>query len=266
MTDSARLRACVAAIAAWALVLPAPGRADDWDTLVGQEAPERITKAAPSAPAAKPKQPRKVLVLTEAKRDLDNAARNKGMKFVPHPSAPHGAKAVAILGTKTGAYEATIASDFGVVTADGLKGFDAVVLANVYLEGKLYDVPRGARQEPKPLFQARRSALLEFVKAGKGLVGIHNAACEALGWPEYNRMIGGTHRGHAWYAHQTVPIRLDDPRHPLNAAFEGRGFSIQDDIYLLAGPYSRGACHVLVSVDAGKAPKSMTAERADGDT
>ena len=98
-------------------------------------------------------------------------------------------------------------------------------------------------------------------------MGIHNAACEALGWGEYNQMLGGTHCGHAWYADpdRDVPIKLDDAKHPANAAFGGKGFSTRDDIYLIAGPYSREKLHVLLSVDTATAPASMTAERADGD-
>ncbi len=265
MTHSLRFLAAAALAAAMAAGPPAPLRADDWDELVGQDTLKRIAAAAPSTAAPKGKQPRKVLVLTESKRDLDAAARSQGMKFVPHRSAPHCAKAVAIVGKQTGAYEATITSDLGAISADGLKPFDAIVLANVYLEGKLYRVPRDAKQPGRSPFEERQKALVEFVRGGKGLVGIHNATAEALGWVEFNRMIGGTHRGHAWHAHQTVPIRLDDPKSPLNAAFEGRGFSIRDDVYLLAGPYARDAVHVLLSVDAAKAPASMTAERADGD-
>ena len=255
-----------AAVAAAVVVGPAAtARADEWDEAAGPEALKKIAAAAPGGAAAKPKQARKVLVLTESKRDLDTAAKSAGMKFVPHPSAPHCAKAVAILGKRTGAFEATITSDPAALSADGLRPYDAVVLANVYLEGKLYKVPRDLRPADKATFEARQKALAEFVRGGRGLVGIHNAACEALAWPEYNRMIGGTHAGHAWYAHQTVPIKLDDPKHPLCAAFGGKGLSIQDDVYLIAGPYSREQVHVLLSVDAGKAPQSMTAERADGD-
>jgi len=247
-----------------AVVVPgATARADEWDDLVGVDGLAKIAAACPSKAPARPQAPRKVLVLTEAKSDLDRAAKSSGMKFVPHPSAPHCAKAVEALGKKTGAFEATITSDFRTVTSERLKGYDAVVLANVYLEGKLYSVPREEGDQEK--FRPAQDALLAFVKGGKGLVGIHNAACEALGWGAYNAMLGGTHRGHAWWAHQTVPIRIDDARSPLTAAFGGKGLEVRDDIYLMGEPYSRTQCHVLLSVEAAKAPESMTAERADGD-
>ncbi|MBM4037792.1 MAG: DUF1080 domain-containing protein, partial [Planctomycetes bacterium] len=128
-----------------------------------------------------------------------------------------------------------------------------------------YRRPRDLAPTEKPLYEARQKALLDFVNGGKGLVGIHNATCTALGWPEYNALIGGTHAGHAWWAHQPVPVKLDDPQHPLAAAFAGQGFTASDDIYAFTAPYTRETLHVLLSVDAAKAPESMTAERSDGD-
>jgi len=242
----------------------AAGEIEDLEKVIGPEALGKIKGALPP-PAAPPSVPRNVLVFTESARDLANAAKSKGMKFVPHVSAPHCAGAVVEIGKKTGAYAATVTSDPGVFTPEKLKAFDAIVLANVYLEGKLFKVPRDLKDADKPKYAARQKALVDFVKDGKGLVGIHNATATALGWPEYNRMIGGTHHGHGWYAHQEVPLKLDDPAHPVNAAFGGKGFSIPDDIYTFTTPYSRQNLHVLLSVDTARAPASITAERTDGD-
>lgn len=259
-----RLCGAVLAIGLGAAFAATPG--EELKPFVGEEALAKIEAAAPDKPAAKPAQPRKVLIFTEAARDLETAAKNQGMKFVPHPSAPHCALAIEALGRKTGAFEATIATDPRAFdNPDALKAYDAIVLANIYLERKLYRTLRDLNPNEKPLYEARQKALLDFVNGGKGIVGIHNATCTALGWPEYNEMIGATHAGHAWWSHQEVPVKLDDPQHPLNAAFGGQGFSISDDIYAFTAPYSREAVRVLLSVDAAKAPESMTAERPDGD-
>jgi len=255
---------CVAALAACtALAGTTPG--DDLRPFVGDEALAKIEAAAPAAAAVKPAQPRKVLVFTESAGDLANAKKRPGMKFVPHASAPHCALAVQTLGAKTGAFEATIATDPKVFTPEGLKGYDAIVFANVYLESKLFKTPRDLNPKDKPIYEARQKALMDFVNGGKGLVGIHNTTCPALGWPEFNALIGGTHAGHAWWAHQAVPIKLDDPQHPLNAAFGGKGGTVNDDVYMFAEPDLRGKVHVLLSVDTAKAPPSITAERPDGD-
>ncbi|HUT01990.1 MAG TPA: ThuA domain-containing protein, partial [Phycisphaerae bacterium] len=238
---------------------------DGLDAFVGEEAVAKIKQALPPRPSAKPAKARRVLVFTESPRDLANAEKNKGQKFVPHPSAPHAARAVAMLGERTGAFAATISTDPAVFRDEKLKDFDAVVLANVYLERKLFRVPTDLRGKEKATYEARQKALMAFVRGGKGLVGIHNATCEALGWPEYQKTIGATHYGQAWWAHQAVPLKLDDPKHPINAAFGGEPVTVRDDIYAFSAPYTREAVHVLLSVDVAKAPASMTAERPDGD-
>ena len=258
-------RVCVAVCILVVCVGAADLFAEELSRFVGDAALAKIRAAAPAAASAKPAAPRKVLVFTESARDLDVAQKQKGMKFVPHPSAPHCALAVAELGKKTGAFEATISADPAVFSPAGLGGFDALVLANVYLESKLFKTTSDLKEQQKPAFEARQKALVDFVKGGKGIVGVHNATCTALGWPELNALIGATHHGHAWYAHQSVPLKLDDPEHPLNAAFAGAGLTVHDDIYAFTAPYSRESLHVLLSVDVAKAPASLTAERPDGD-
>jgi len=255
--------------------VPAPTKTPELSDFVRQEAAEKIAAALPTVAAARPAKPRKVLVLTGSAEALHHAATTRNRKFVPHASAPHCAEAVVGLGRKTGAFEAVVVTDADGFTAENLKSYDAIVLANVYLNKKFYGVPVTGgreekmpmylREEEKPIFAARRKAFEEFVRSGKGLVGIHHAAASALDWPEYNVMIGGTHFGHAWWAHQTVPLKLDDSQSPLCAAFAGKGPEISDDIYYFTAPYSRERVHVLLSVDTAKAPKSLTDDRPDGD-
>lgn len=261
MTSSTRTTACVVAVALCAGLSASPALAVEpflAEFLPAAEG-KRIAAAAPAEASAKPARPRKVLVFTEGKRGL--VRRGTATTYVAHKSAPHCAEAVAVLGRKTGAYQAVVTDDARHFEPDRLKAFDAVAVANAYLERVLFSVDAAEHERLAP----RRKALMDFVAGGKGFVGIHTATIEALGWPEYNRMVGGIHRGHAWHAHQSVPIELDDPRHPLTAAFEGRGFAIQDDVYELAAPYSRDAVRVLMSVYTAKAPKSPTAYRSDGD-
>ncbi|MFP4056443.1 MAG: ThuA domain-containing protein [Candidatus Brocadiia bacterium] len=263
---SATLRRCrlmMCVCAAWAATSALAG--EELAKFVGQDALAKIRAALPAKASAQPAKPRRVLVFTESARDLETAQKRKGMKFVPHPSAPHCALAVVEMGKKTGAFEATVATDPKVFSADGLAPYDAIVLANVYLESKLFKTPRDLNPNQKPTFEARQKAFVAFLESSKGVVGIHNATCTALGWPQFNEILGGAHHGHAWYAHQEVPVKLDDPAHPLNAAFGGEGFTVHDDIYLFTDPYTRAKLHVLLSVDVAKAPESMTAERPDRD-
>lgn len=246
--------------ATWAASAP-----QDLLPLIGDEAMAKIFASAPQQPSAAPVKPRKVLIFTESSRDLETARKNAGQKFVPHASAPHAAFAVSALGEKTGAFASVITADPAVFAPERLADFDVIVLANVYLEKKLFQVPTDMKPDGKAAYEPRQKALLDFVSSGRGLVALHNAACTALGWPDYQKMVGATHHGHAWWSHQTVTIKVDDPQHPVSAAFRGQPLTISDDIYMFTAPYSRDSLRVLLSVDVEKSPPSMTAERADAD-
>ena len=252
------------AVATVLLYSTAPCVADEWDELLGQEALQKIAAALPAKAITKPGKPRKVLVFTESKKDFDRMASQKAQKPVPHKSSPYAAKSVALMGEKTGAFEAVISADPGVFKKD-LTQFDAIVLANVYLGGKLFEAQRDFTATAENRYAAEQKSLLDYVERGGGLIGIHVAAAEALGWREFNDMLGGIYAGQAWQAYNETPIKIDDVKSPITAAFGGKGFAVKDDVYMFHGPSPRAAAHVLLSVDTGKAPESMWADRPDGD-
>jgi hypothetical protein len=116
---------------------------------------EKMMAALPGRAPAKPKQPRRVLVL----------ARAAG--FV-HSSIPLAARTVEELGRKSGAWSTTITYDAADITDANLKQYDAIFLAST--TGEFLDDPND-----KVATAARRKALLDFVRNGKGLAGIHAA-------------------------------------------------------------------------------------------
>ncbi len=117
---------------------------------------EKMMAALPAKAPAKPKQPRKVLVLAKANGYV-------------HSCIPLAAKAVEALGIKTGAWSTTVTYDPAAITAQNLKQFDLVFLDNT--TGAFLD----DANDPSAS-DARKKALLEFVRSGKGLAGIHAAA------------------------------------------------------------------------------------------
>ena len=145
---------------------------DEWDELLGQEALQKLSAALPAKALAKPGKPRKVLVFTESKKDFDRMASQKAQKPVPHKSSPYAAKAVALMGEKTGAFEAVISADPGVFKKD-LTQYDAIVFANVYLGGKLFQAQRDFTANDENRHAAEQKALSDYVKSGGGLIGIH---------------------------------------------------------------------------------------------
>ena len=88
-------------------------------------------------------------------------------------------------------------------------------------------------------------------------------------WPEFNTMIGGFFKFH-WNDGQTITVKLDEPKHPLNAPFKGEGYVIVDETYTFGrAVYSRENLRVLTSIDYAKMSAEDKAKeqnpRPDGD-
>ncbi len=62
-------------------------------------------------------------------------------------------------------------------------------------------------------------------------------------------MMGGLFKGHPWTAGGTWMVKVDDPDHVLNKAFEEKRFRINDEIYLLKQLDLYQNCRVLLSID-----------------
>ena len=132
---------------------------------------EKMLAALPSAAPAKPAKPRKVLVLC------------KCAGFI-HSCIPLAAKTIESLGSKTGAWTTTVSYDASVITAENLRQYDLVFLNNT--TGFFLDDPDPA------VTSARKKALLDFVRSGKGLAGIHAAGDsyhDSTTGPEYVGML-----------------------------------------------------------------------------
>ena len=90
-----------------------------------------------------------------------------------------------------------------------------------------------SQKDPLPQFEnpEHREALMEFVKSGKGIIGIHGATDNFYNWPEAGEMMGGYFVGHPWNSGGTWAFKLDEPANPVNASFGGKGFKLSDEIY-----------------------------------
>ena len=247
---------------------------------------EKMSKAMPDKAPAKPAKARKVLIYSHC-------------NGFTHGGAIAAAKiALPMMGKKTGAYEAVVSDDLANLTPDKIKQFDAIVLSNT--TGELFTVkgPRKPRQPdpkrikdaaklkkaqekytkelaayeaklkalesgPKIDTEALRKSFMDWVKAGGGVIGIHAATDCSYKWKEYGEMMGGYFAGHPW--NMPVPIKNDDPKNPINAAFEGKGFTVADEIYQFnRGVYSREKQRVLLSLDMNTI-KKKGGSRKDND-
>lgn len=175
---------------------------------------EKVTKALPEQPPAKPKEKRKLLIFS----------KTAGFR---HGSIGVGTKAIAMMGDKTGAYTAVITEDESFFEPEKLKAFDAVFMLNT--TGDCLKVKGGDPKAAKEREEMLKKSLADFVASGKGLAGCHSATDTYHGWKDYNKMMGGTFAGHPW--HTKVPVKNLEPKNPINAAFDGKDFEITDEIY-----------------------------------
>jgi len=214
----------------------------------------KIEQAAPSVPPARPRRLRNLLVFG---------------KLNTHQPNPFAAKAIEILGRKTRAFKTVISDDPAMLLPAKITEFDAIFMNNLherepFLPADFKELSAEDQAKARKTQQVARNTLLAYVKHGGGVAGVHAATAAAKQWPEYGDMIGGYHAGQTG---GNVAIRNEQPKHPVNAAFEGADWRISDEIYIFTEPYSRKKVRVLLSLDfprlqaAGKDP----ARREDND-
>ena len=116
----------------------------------------RIEQAAPGHATAKPKRERRVLVVNQCEG------------FV-HSSIPYAALAFEIMGRKTGAFSVTAVNDLSILEKPEFDTFDAIIMNNTTIRQPLLDGADEAREA------RAEQRFLDFVRSGKGLVGVHAA-------------------------------------------------------------------------------------------
>lgn len=212
-----------------------PSAAESRPGSLSAEQRQKVEKAVPRKASVQPKTPRKILVVNLKIRD--------GKIINGHASIPHGNLAIELMGKRTGAYEAVFSNDIEMFRPEKLAQFDAICFNNT--GGVLFDDPE------------LRLSLLDFVAGGKGFIGFHAAVATFVQHPKYDQfpaygeMIGGYENGgHPWKAHETITLRVENPGHPVNKAFGGKGFEVSDEVFqLMDGIYSRSKLRVLLSID-----------------
>ena len=202
-----------------------------------------------------------------------NAAR-KRLLFLTHPalykhsSLPFAEKAVTEYG-KTGGFDVTTlegykqdtrAIDLSILTPEYLSQFDGLMLMT---NGNL------------PLTDVQKKGIVDFVKNGKALIGVHCATLTLYDYPAFGEILGG------YYLKSLVPtnligqgkvglLKVEDTTHPatkmlgtswpLNEEFYEFGHAVWDPakptenisqvgrLHILM-PFSRSRVHVLLSLD-----------------
>lgn len=200
--------------------------------------------------AALPDKPR---VEPAAKRKLLVFSRSWGYW---HTAIPYGEKAVALMGQKTGAFEAVLAQDDTLFEPQHLKQFDAILFNNtnneIFLPGDFDELPDPAQAKARARDEMLKKSLVEFLRDGGGLAVTHAGVASFRKWPEFGEIIGARFDNHPWGAGSTVVLRVEEPSHPLMAAFRGPYFVVTDELYQVKAPYSRDKVRVLLSIDPAR--------------
>ena len=155
-----------------------------------------------------------------------------------HEVIPLSRDILTRLGRDSGAFEVTASEDTSEFSGDNLARYAAVMF---FTSGEI------------PLNGAQKGALLDFVRSGRGFLGVHSATDTFYNWPDYLDLVGGYFDGHPWQ--QAVTIDVADPG-DLLVAFLGNSFQVEDEIYQIRDFDHQGSRVLLRldprSVDLGK--------------
>jgi len=143
------------------------------------------------------------------------------------------------LGSHSGVFEVTATEDTSEFSTENLERYAAVMF---YTSGEL------------PMSDAQKRALLDFVRSGRGFLGVHSATDTFYTWPDYLDLVGGYFNGHPW--HQAVKIEVVDPGDPL-VAFLGNSLQVEDEIYQISD-FDHHGSRVLLRLDPGSVDLGRT--------
>jgi type 1 glutamine amidotransferase len=149
-----------------------------------------------------------------------------------HDSIATAVSTLRTLAQSSGEFAVTATEDLSVLSFANLSSHDVVMFA--LTSGEL------------ALSTEQKSALIDFVSAGRGFVGVHSATDTLYDWPEYGRLVGAYFREHPWT--QQAVVVVEDQSHPSTAGL-GAQFSIHEEFYTFRDN-PRGRVQVLLRLDA----------------
>jgi type 1 glutamine amidotransferase len=217
---------------------------------IPQHQKAKIENAAPAKPQVAPKKARRVLVFITPPHLMEKD---------PHKGycIPYGAYAIEAIGRKTGAYEPLVSDDLALFLPEKIRQFDAIVLNNSsgpWITPTDADLTKEAFKrhgaDKAAVEQTLRKSFLDYVANWGGVVSLHFAIAANAHWPEFKELFGGKFTGHPW--NEEIGVTVEEPAHPLVAAFGGKDFRLADEIYEYGAPYDRTKLRVLLSLDPAR--------------
>jgi len=138
----------------------------------------------------------------------------------------------------TGRFEVRVTEEFRGAGPETLAPYDVVILN--YYEKKQPDLRWGERAD---------TALLNYVRSGKGLVVYHFSMAAFDGWGEYEKMCGANWRpnnGHHSARHDFT-VEIKDKEHPVTRGMKASFTQSNDELYANLKWQPEGAYHVLAT-------------------
>ena len=231
------------------------------DGRVSQRDLRKVKEALPSEPIVQPKAKRRILVVSAT----------AGFR---HSSIPIGKATIKKLGAATGAYEAVVSDDPANFESATLKTFDAILLLNTTLDFFMPNKNQRRKYSDADWAWLQRrhdrliDNLIEYVKQGGGLVGIHSATDSCYENADYGEAIGGYFDGHPWNANDKVTIVVEDGEHATIKPVFGqtKDFELTEEIYQFKEePYSRERLRILLHLDPERSAQVQGKKRKDND-
>lgn len=192
---------------------------------------QQIEALAPSQTRFPSTSPKKILVLS----------LHTGFE---HWVIPHTEEVLKILGTKSRQFEVTASKDIHQFEKESLSKYDAVVLNNTCSKPDhrhlFWDQLRAESKQDSAVVMTKaqelESNLIEFVNMGGGLLILHGGITTFNNSAKFSALVGASFDYHP--PQQLVQVKLENPSHPLVAAFPKDGFSHVDEPYFYKNAYS----------------------------
>jgi type 1 glutamine amidotransferase len=162
-----------------------------------------------------------------------------------HWVIPHTEEVFKILGTKSNGFAMTASKDIHQFEKASLANYDAIVLNNTCSKpdhrhlfwDKLRAESTGDSAAVMAKAQELESNLIEFVSRGGGLLLLHGAVTTLNNSSKFSDLVGASFDYHP--PQQQVQVKLENPSHPLVAAFPKEGFSHVDEPYFYKNAYAK---------------------------
>ena len=188
---------------------------------------ERIEELAPSKTRFPSTSPKKILLFS-----------------LQHWVIPHAEEVFKILGSKSKAFEITASKDIHQFEKATLSNYDAIILNNTCSKPDhrhlFWDQLRAESTGDSAMVmekaQELESNLIEFVSQGGGLLLLHGAVTTLNNSARFSALVGASFDYHP--PQQQVEVKVEDPSHPLVAAFPKEGFSHVDEPYFYKNAYA----------------------------